>query len=226
MLSNFLQQVFPELAGETEGTDCWVTRAMISENSGLKILSRALEKVAEDGSLETLKNKVRREHPVEASHQQQYDARVRDCLNEACAFAWCSTQKTGRAVLVDEPGQPDLFIDTGHWVEAKSIHSSVSNDIVMKDMIAGSIISGSVQSPHPTLFKKFDDALLDARKKFARVGSTASIVFFNLAAVDIGQWPKVESIKDTLMAWATDQERNYNGLGIVICFSCKSQDCI
>ena len=223
MLSKFLIDVFPQLTDSPTPDQCWVARAIEADYPGLNILSEAIQVVKQCHELEALKLRVRREHPLNSLHDQQYDARVRDCLTEACAFAWASRRGLGNPKFSDEEGTPDILLDDGRWVEVKAIHHSQEDDARMKDMLCGNIVSGQVTEAGPGLYKKFESSLVDAMKKFDRQprqdDAESNLVFFNLNSLDIPNIPKTTEARCNLVEWAERVEAERPSIKLVICHS-------
>ena len=167
--------------------------------------------------------RVRREHPLNSPHNQQYDARVRDCLTEACAFAWASRRGIGNPKFSDEEGTPDILLDDGRWIEVKAIHHSQEEDARMKDMLCGNIVSGQVTEAGPGLYKKFESSLADAMKKFGRQrqqdNAESNLVFFNLNSLDGPTIPEKEATLGNLVEWAQGIETEKPGVRLVMCYS-------
>ncbi len=223
MLSQFLSDVFPELIDSPMHDQCWVAKAIKAEHPGLSILAEAIQIVEQCRGLETLKFKVKQEHPSDSNHNPQYDARVRDCLVEACAFAWAASRGLGNPIFSDCEGTPDILLNSGRWIEVKAIHHSQEDDARMKEMLEGKVVSGQVAEAGPGLYKKFESSLDDAMKKFARQGqennAEANVVFFNLNSVDVPTMPKKEETLDNLSKWAEKIETERAGVKLVMCFS-------
>ena len=222
MLSRFLSDAFPELTNRPYDDPCWIAKAIQSDDPRLSILSTALQVVEDSNQSALLTLKLNREHPSDREHDPQFDARVRDCLTEACAFAWASMRGIGTPIFYDSEGAPDILLDTGRWIEVKAIHHSREEAVRMEKMLSGEILSGLVAPPSPGLFFKFDSSLLDAKKKFDRqesqVRSTANIVFFNLTTIDTPQMPKTEEVLEGLMKWSEMKEEAIPDVTIVMCY--------
>ena len=211
MLSKFLNEVFPELDDAQTWEQCWVAKAIRTPHPGLAILSEALEVVDAYGELESLQTKVGREHPLDREHNPQHDARVRDCLVEACAFAWVAGRTSGTPRFSHCEGTPDIMLDTGNWVEVKAIHNSEEDDQRIQRMLSGEGGSGLVTKPDHGLYVKFEHSLMDAIKKFERQeqqkSSNPNVVFFNLTTLDVPQLSIVEDVLADLKTWAEGKEK-------------------
>ena len=170
-IARFLEEAFPSVARDP-APDCWVSKAMRSGRPEFSILSSAIDAVERHGQLGRLNDKVKLQHPSDKPHQSQYDARVRDALTEACAFAWADLRGLGPPIFSDAEGAPDVQLDTGFWVEAKAIHSSDEDAERIEEMLEGrEAAGGNVRPTGPGLFNKLDSAFDDAAKKFSRVDS-------------------------------------------------------
>ena len=229
MLSDFLSDAFPGINDTSTADECWVAKAILSQHQALDVFSEALEEVERLGELLSFETKRKREHPLDPAHNPQYDARARDILTEACAFAWASYRGLGIPRFSDCEGTPDIHLDTGIWIEVKAVHHSQEEDERMKRMLAGEVDSGQVTPPNPGLYKKFSDSLKDAVQKFTRQGnqeaSGPNIVFFNLTGLDTPQMPITETVLDYLQGWADECEKTLREAGllpevrVVICHS-------
>ena len=224
MLSQFLSDTFPEFATCAMPDECWVAKAIDSGHPCLNVLSEAILVVEQGNELEALKLRVRREHPVDRAHNEQYDTRVRDCLAEACAFAWASLRGLESPKFTDAEGTPDIVLDTGRWIEVKAIHNSQEDHARMEEMLKGKVASGQVTEPSLGLYGKFKSSLLDAVKKFARQdqhnGVGPNVVFFNLTNLDTPQMLIEETVLDSLNQWAERSEevlREFGDVKIVMC---------
>lgn len=211
MLSRFLTDTFPGLNDTAASNECWIVKAIRSEHPGLNVFSEALEVVCRYGEVKSLQTKLKREHPLDREHNCQHDARIRDCLTEACAFAWVVWHGLGTPAFCDKEGTPDIFLADGRWIEVKAIHRSLKDDERMGRMLAGEVDSGTVSKPAPGLYGKFCSSLADAVKKFERQGqdetSKSNVVFFNLTTLDIPQMPLTNHILDSLIEWAGEAEK-------------------
>ena len=211
MLSEFLTDTFPGLDDATSSTECWIVNAIRSERPELNVFSEALEAVSRYGETMSIRTKVSREHPLDRDHDPQHDARVRDCLTEACAFAWVVCRELGTPAFSDEEGTPDILLAEGRWIEVKTIHRSREDEERMKAMLAGDVDSGTVTKPAPGLYEKFNSSLTDAVKKFERQGhnetSTHNVVFFNLTTLDVPQMPLTDQVLDSVAEWAEEAEK-------------------
>ena len=229
MLSEFLTDTFPGLDDATALTECWIVNAIRSERPELNVFSEALEAVFRYGEAKSLRTKVSREHPLDRDHDPQHDARVRDCLTEACAFAWVVCRELGTPAFCDEEGTPDILLADGMWIEVKAIHRSREDEERMKRMLAGDVDPGTVRKPAPGLYEKFSSSLTDAVKKFERQGnnetSTLNVVFFNITTLDVPQMPLTDQVLDSLTEWAEEAEkaiREDKALGDVKLVMCHS----
>ena len=211
MLAKFLIDTFPGIDEATALDSCWIVNAIRSERVELNVFSKALEIVLQYGETKSLQTKICREHPLDRDHNPQYDARVRDCLTEACAFAWAVCRGLGTPVFCDEIGTPDILLADGRWIEVKAIHRSQEDEERMGRMIAGDVDSGTVQEPAPGLYGKFSSSLTDAVEKFERQGhnetSACNVVFFNLTTLDVPQMPITDHVLDCLTEWAKEAEK-------------------
>ena len=228
MLSRFLTCTFPEAIDAPESDRCWVANAIKSQHPGLSILAEALELVDQHGELDSFQTKLKREHPSNRQHDPQHDGRVRDCLTEACAFAWVAQSKLGAPVFCDSEGAPDVRLADGRWMEVKAIHASQEEDERMVRMLSGEVDSGQVMLPNPGLYGKFNGALKDAIEKFERQdlqgSSEPNIVFFNFTAVDTQSILRTCQVLERLRKWADEIERHVKdntasgGVDIVMCY--------
>ncbi len=218
MLSQFLSHVFPELV-ENDAFECWVTKAIQNQHPGLNVISEAIQVVEKHDQSNALACKIRREHPKDRTHDPQYDARVRDCLTEACALAWADIRGLGTPEFCDVEGAPDLLTSIGCWVEVKAIHASEDDVARTKQMRQGTIDSGQVRQPHSGFYSKFESAFQDSKRKFQRQNSHANIVFFNLAVLDTPQIPIKGDVLAYLSQWAGSKEETSPDTQIIICYS-------
>ena len=211
MLAKFLNDTFPGLDRATAARSCWIVNAIRSERVELNVFSEALEIVFRYGEAKSLQTKLSREHPLDRDHDPQYDARVRDCLTEACAFAWAVYWDQGTPVFCDKEGTPDILLADGRWIEVKAIHRSLEDEERMGRMLAGDVDSGTVQEPAPGLYNKFWSSFTDSVKKFERQGhdetSTSNLIFFNLTTLDVPQMPITDHVLDSLTEWAQEAEK-------------------
>ena len=229
MLSEFLNEVFPGVTDIPAADVCWVAKAIKARRPEWAILSEALEVVDRYGEIKPLRTKLKREHPLDRNHDPQHDARVRDCLTEACAFAWVVLRELGTPAFSDTEGTPDIRLGDSRWVEVKAIHVSQEEDERMKRMLAWEIDSGQVRPPHPGLYGKFKYALIDAVKKFERQckeeSSDPNIVFFNLTSLDTPQMLITDAVLADLGKWADEMETSIKDdkasgdVQLVICYS-------
>ena len=229
MLSRFLTDTFPSLNDATASDECWIVKAIRNEHPELNVLSEALETVCGDGEAKSLQTKLKREHPLDRDHDPQHDARVRDCLTEACAFAWVVQHGLGTPAFCDEEGTPDILLHDGRWIEVKAIHRSLEDEERMRRMLAGEVDSGTVREPAPGLYGKFCSSLTDAVTKFERQGQNATsrhnVVFFNLTTLDVPQMLLTDHVLDSLTEWAGEAEkaiRDNKTLGDVKLVMCHS----
>ena len=229
MLSELLNEVFPGVTDTPAADVCWVAKAIKTRRPELAKLSEALEVVDEYGEKRPLQTKLQRKHPLDREHDPQHDARVRDSLTEACAFAWASLRELGTPGYYDKKGTPDIRLGDGRWIEVKAINSSQIDDERMKRMLARKFDSGQVSPPVPGLYGKFKISLMDAVKKFERQckgeSSDANIVFFNLTSLDTPQMHMTGSIFADLGKWADGMEKSIKDdkasgdVKLVMCFS-------
>ena len=228
MLSQFLSGTFPELIDPLTSDQCWVATAIRNQDPGLVLLSEAIEVVDTYGEVNSFRSRLKREHPSNREHNLQYDARVRDCLTEACAFAWVALRELGTPAFSDTEGTPDICLDDDRWVEVKGIHVSQEEDARMKHMLAGEVDSGQVTLPGPGLYRKFTHALMDAIMKFDRQpqqkATDSNFVFFNLTSLDTPQMLKKDSVLADLGNWADEMEnciranREFGIVKLVMCY--------
>ena len=218
MLSKFLAHVFPELTKD-DAVECWVTKAIQTQYPMLNVLSEAIRVVEKHDQSNALACKIRRAHPKDKPHNPQYDGQVRDCLTEACALAWTDLRGLGVPECCDAEGAPDVLTSIGYWVEAKAIHASMEDVALTKWMLQGNIASGHVTEPHPGLYNKFESDFQDSMKKFQRQGSHSNVVFFNLAILDISQFPNKCKVFAELSQWTESNEETTPDTKIVICYS-------
>ena len=227
MLSSLLNRVFPGVA-DSAADGCWVAKAIISQRKELDVFSEALTEVEKWEELQSLETKLQREHPLDRDHDSQYDRAVRDILTEACAFAWASSRGFGPPKFWDAEGTPDIFLETGNWIEVKAVHASDEEADRTRLMLAGEVVSGHAIEPGPGLYRKFHDSLMDAVKKFLRQdtqqASGPNIVFFNLTGLDTPSMVLLEGVKENLCQWADKWESTVGqaegGLDVklVMCF--------
>ena len=148
---------------------------------------------------------------MDREHAPQHDARVRDCLTEACVFAWVVRRGLGTPAFCDKEGTPDILLADGRWIEVKAIHRSLKDDERMRRMLADEVDSGTVREPAPGLYGKFGSSLIDAVKKFERQGqkeaTKPNVVFFNLTTLDVPQMPLTDDVLDSLTEWAEEEEK-------------------
>ena len=166
----------------------------------------------ECGELNAFSAKLIPEHPINVEHNSQYDERVRDCLNEACAFAWAFSSGLGTPKFSGGEGTPDIRLSGGNWVEAKSIHRSDDDIARMERMLAGEVESGAVAKPGQGLYRKFRSSLDDAVEKLRRQdkseGTYPNVIFFNLASLDIPQELIEDKVLLDLTNWASETEES------------------
>ena len=211
MLSRFLSDTFPTLTEAPDSDPCWVAKVISLRDEGLFALSDALEVVEIGGEINSFRTRLKREHPLDKIHDEQYDWRVKDCLTEACAFAWATQRDLEPLTFSDTEGTPDIRLSDGRWVEVKAIHPSQEEDERMKRMLAGGIDSGQVALPGSGLYRKFEAALEDTVKKFKRQNQQASnpnIVFFNLTGLDTPPSFRKDSALASLKEWADSVEHH------------------
>ena len=221
-LAEFLSNTFPDLVNSGDPNECRVVKAIQSTHPGLSTLSAAIQVVDQYDEINPLTEKVRREHPMDRVHNPQYDARVWDCLTEACAFAWAASRNLGVPSFSDSEGSPDIILDSGSWIEVKAIHRSNDDHKRMRQMLAGGIDSGSVLMPPVGFYKKFCDSFADSVKKFDRQGwqdGIRNIVFFNLTSLDIPSLPNDESVNIELGMLAEEFENICPRVEVVMCYS-------
>ena len=125
MLSRFLTDTFPGLNDTAASNECWIVKAIRSERPGLNVFSEALEVVCRYGEVKSLQTKLKREHPLDREHNCQHDARIRDCLTEACAFAWVVWHGLGTPAFCDKEGTPDIFLADGRSIEANPLPGDI-----------------------------------------------------------------------------------------------------
>ena len=229
MLSRFLTDTFPGLNDATASNECWIVKAIRNERPELNVFSEALEVVSRYGEVKSLQTKLKREHPLDREHDLQHDARVRDCLTEACAFAWVVWRGLGTPAFCDKEGTPDILLADGRWIEVKTIHRSLEDDERMKHMLAGEADLGTVREPAPGLYGKFRSSLIDAVKKCERQGknenSKHNVVFFNLTTLDVPQMLLTDHVLESIAEWAEEEEKaiqesNTPGdVKLVMCYS-------
>ena len=212
MLSRFLRELFPSLTNLPPDSKCWVAKAIESDRPELVVFSRALQAVDECGELSAFSAKLIPEHPVNVEHNIQYDERVRDCLNEACAFAWAYSTGLGTPKFSGGEGTPDIWLSGGNWVEAKSIHRSDDDIVRMERMLAGEVDYGTIAKPSQGLYRKFSSSLDDAVEKFRRQGQVEetypNVIFFNLSSLDTPQEPIKDKVLAGLSKWAAETEES------------------
>ena len=224
MVSRFLSGIFPELTTEHAPPECWIVQAIHHTESMLDTFSEAVQVIEKHGGLEALLARVKREHPTSRPHNEQYDARVRDVLTEACAFAWASMRNLGVPTFTVHEGAPDIQLNTGRWIEAKAIHNSRRDDERIRDMIGGAIVSGRGKTLGPEVFRKLESALNGALRQFDRQNGQASVVFFNLTALDMDTSRHEGDPFSMLGEWAKDKEEELRRLGktgdvaLVLCY--------
>ena len=170
MLSRLFGDVFPSLLDSSIPGQCWVAKSITIQRPELGVFSDALEVVERYGELGALKKKLKPLHPVNDEHDVQFDERVRDCLTEACAFAWADLRGLGAPQFSLAEGTPDILLDTGRWIEVKAIHGSQVDAKRTNRMLAGEVVSGQVTPPESGLYGKFESSLMNAMRKFARQG--------------------------------------------------------
>ena len=213
-LTQFLRAVFSPGFEGLPG-HCWVSKAAKPRSqAALKPLGEAINVVECHSQLGQLSKTIRQEHPLDRQHQCQHDARVRDRLTEACAFAWADLMKLGSPRFWDESGFPDIRVDTGYCIEAKAIHGSEEDAKRTRDMNNGKVVSGPVVPPGQELFNKFEDAFTDAKKKFDRAGCQKCVVFYNFTWLDTPQNSYKDEVLSQLSNWATAKEPD----SVVICY--------
>ena len=220
--------MFPSLTDNPPDARCWVANAIESDRPELEVFSNALQVVDKRGELCAFAAKLIPEHPVNAEHKDQYDERVRDCLNEACAFAWANSSGLGTPKFSGGEGTPDISLSGGNWVEAKSIHRSDLDISRMERMLAGEVDSGKVGKPSPGLYRKLGSSLDDAVEKFRRQdqleGAYPNVIFFNLSALDLPQELIEKEVLVDLAMWAGETEESLaadeslNEIRLVMCY--------
>lgn len=221
-LAEFLSNTFPDLVNQGDPNECWIVKAIQSTHSGLSTLSAAIQEVEHYDEIKPFARKVRREHPLHRKHNSQYDARVRDCLSEACAFAWAVSHNLGTPSFCDDEGSPDLFLDNGQWVEVKAIHASGEDSKRTEQMLDGKVVSGCVTMPTEGFYKKFCDSFADSLRKFDRQGwreGIQNIVFFNLTSLDTPSIPNEEGVNTKLRMLAEEFENICPNVRVVMCYS-------
>ena len=221
-LAEFLSNTFPDLINNSDSNECRVAKAIQSTHPGLSILSAAIQVVDQHYEINPFMEKVRREHPMDREHNPQYDARVWDCLTEACAFAWAASRDLGILRFCDSEGSPDILLDSGRWIEVKAIHNSGDDHERTRGMLDGEMDSGQVLMPADGFYKKICDSFADSLKKFDRQGwqeGIQNIVFFNFTSLDTSSIPNKESVNTRLRMLAEEFENICPKMEVLMCYS-------
>lgn len=226
-LAQFLVRVLPTVAAHPGPSRCWVWKAIHFDIPGLGPLSAAIQIVEQRGQIAALECRVRDEHRkcraltehTDVLEYVEQDARVVDCLTEACAFAWADLRGLGDTQFNYQPGMPDVHVPPDLWVEAKAVHESLLSRDAWFSTSHGEPHSGEVASPDENRALAFADKLMDSKNKFARSGSGRRVVFFNLTSVDMAQMPDTENVLARYVAWLDQVEAADPTISIVLCYA-------
>lgn len=219
-LRSFLSDAFPTIKADPQA--CWVSNILSRDiPEQLEPLSPAIKIVDRCNQLTMLKQRASQEHPVDRPHTQQYDDRFLDCLTEACAFAWAVLKKLGTPEFHYREGAPDIYVNPGIWIEAKTIHPSLEDKELRERVFKKGEVAGvTVPISYEGLFRKFEYDFKDAKGKFKRQGTGKNIAFFNLAQLDVSAWlEKKEYILAKLDQWANSKKSSKPTIYIVICYN-------
>ena len=143
-------------------------------------------------------------------------------MTEACAFAWAALRELGTPRFCEDEGAPDIHLETGRWIEVKSVHNSDDEHKRMEQMLEGQFNSGHVSMPPIGFYKKFCDSFMDSLKKFDRQNrqeGIPNVVFFNLNSLDTPQLANEESVNTMLRMVAEEFEKLYPKVKVVMCYS-------
>lgn len=228
---DLMAEVFPSVAADPASVPgaCWVAGALKSEGQGLDTLSEAILVVTQHGQRGLLKKRLADEHPIArpGAPHHQYDRGVRDCLSEACAFAWADLRGLGVPSFTSlEKGTPDIWVDAGQpegtcWIEVKAIHSSDEDNSLTEQMMStGQSSRGEVPAgPAEGLISKFEYGFQNAKVKFNRSRHATPILFYNLTMVDMSHFPRWKFDRDEILEWVERKRTEDPEVSIVIC--CK-----
>jgi hypothetical protein len=139
----------------------------------MEVLSAALTVVDERGQLARVKKRIKQEHPARrGGHRDDDDARLLDCLTEACAFAWADTRYPGLPRFDYSLGAPDIALPPDRWVEAKAISPGQNAAAEFKRALRGEVVTGGViYTGEPSRLVAAKAAIADAQQKFVRKGA-------------------------------------------------------
>jgi len=228
---DLLSEVFPAVAADSVSVprSCWVARVLRSEGYGLDSLSEAVLVVTRHGQRDLLKKRLAGEHPIGRlrAHHPQYDRAVRDCLSEACAFAWADLRGLGvPSFTFLEKGTPDVRVDAAEqqrtsWIEVKAIHPSDEDNAQTEQMMStGQSSRGEVPiGPAEGLISKFEYGFQNAKVKFNRSRHATPILFYNLTMVDMSHFLRWKFDRDEILEWVERKRTEDPKVSIVIC--CK-----
>ena len=220
-LTDLLNELFPNIISNKQ-SECWIGKEKAINPSDLQMLHDAIEIVQKHEQLKKLKKRMVQEHPVNKTHKEQYDERLRDCITEACAFAWACEKKLGMPVFDYSKGAPDVHIPPDCWIEAKAIHRSDQSKMDMKKMLNGQIICKNITDDMENtnvsrLLYILQNAYDNSHKKFLRVNSTKSLVFFNIHEIGEGIPPIADDMKKDIINWAQKKRKATPEIELVIC---------
>ncbi len=170
--------------------ECWILRAYRRDPEMLAPLSSAIEIVTRCGKRSSLVNKLRAAHPLDRPHDAQHDDRILDVLTEACAFAWAADiRKLGDPRFCFDEGAPDIWVDSGWWIEAKTKHPPQNESQLRSQMLrSGAVVTAHVCSAREGLYHALCADFQDAKEKFQRQRRGKLVVFFNIVDFGISQW--------------------------------------
>lgn len=211
----------PAMVANPRDASCILSRYYYADRPEMSVISDAVDIVESLGGRSALIDKLKREHPIHDLHDEQFDERAFDVLTEACAFAWAARiAGLGTPRFSTKEGAPDLYCDSGCWVEAKAIHSSDTNKALLRTMReTGEGITGVVTEPGPGLLRKLQLKFENAQRKFDRQEKGPFLVFFNVTSVDLPQIPIKEDVLKQLARAATSMAAVAKDIDTVVCYA-------
>lgn len=175
--------------------------------------------VTERGGRADLVARLARTHRDGRVHNGEWDDRLWDVMTEAEAFAWAAGHFRREVSFTDDSNKPDISVEPGWCVEAKTVWTSVQETRLLREMVDASdrgVLQVRVKSkfddPHPTLLHKFENGLANALGK-PRPAGARLVVFFHLTGIDFGT--KRQEALGEIARWA---KLNADSCGIVICW--------
>lgn len=200
--TRLLADAFPSIATDPKDAACVLSRHYYDDRPEMALISTAIDVAITQDQRGTLIDKLKREHPGDREHLEQYDERVFDVLTEACALAWATGHpQLGTPLFSTAEGTPDIRCKADWWIEAKAIGSSEENKQRIRWLLdTGGVDTGVVAHPTSGLLDKFVSAFEDAQRKVERQNGGRLIVFFNLTSLDLPQLPIEQEVLRQVIA--------------------------